>query len=151
MTIPLSEWNEMKEQNKRILAFLSQNIDESPHDQVGDEMLTQNPEMGKKRKAEVLDDSCESDESVEPDYDDQTDLMINCSQTKKDQTCRKSDLEQPSENEMTEIEQDFDVAEKLGPEMAKTIAKLVDGTMAKARCQMTNSKKKWTDMLGLKI
>ena len=94
--------------------------------------------MGKKHKAEVLDDSCKSDESVEPDYDDQTDLMINCSQTKKDQTCRKSDLEQLSENEMTEIEQDFDVAEKLGPEVAETIAKLVDGTMAKG--QMSDDK-----------
>ena len=82
------------------------------------------------------DDSCESDESVEPDYDDQIDLMINCSQTKKDQTCRKTDLEQPSE--MTEIEQDFDVAEKLGPEVAETIAKLVDGTMAKG--QMSDDK-----------
>ena len=28
---------------------------------------------------------------------------------------------------MTEIEQDFDLAEKLGPEVAETIAKLVDG------------------------
>ena len=110
--------------NKRILAFLSQNIGKSPHDQVGDEMLTQNHETGKKRKAEVLDDSCESDESVEPDYDDQIDLMINCSQTNKDQTCRKT-VEQPSE--MSEIEQDFDLAEKLGPEVAETIAKLVDG------------------------
>ena len=62
--------------------------------------------------------------------------MINCSQTKKDQTCRKTDLEQPSE--MTEIEQDFDVAEKLGPEVAETIAKLVDGTMAKG--QMSGDK-----------
>ena len=132
VTIPLTEWNERKEQYKRILAFLSQNIGKSPHDQVGDEMLTPNPEMGKKRK-EVLDDSCESDESVEPDYDDQIDLMINCSQTKKDQTYRKSDLEQPSENEMTETEWDFDVAEKLGPEVAETIAKLVDGTMAKGQ------------------
>ena len=42
MTIPLTEWNEMREQNKRILAFLSQNIGESPYDQVSDEMLTQN-------------------------------------------------------------------------------------------------------------
>ena len=73
---------------------------------------------------------------MEPDYDDQTDLMINCSQTKKDQTCRKTYLEQPSE--MTEIEQDFDLAEKLGPEVAETIAKLVDGTMAKG--QMSDDK-----------
>ena len=73
---------------------------------------------------------------MEPDYDDQIDLMINCSQTKKDQTCRKTDLEQPSE--MTETEQDFDVAEKLGPEVAETIAKLVDGTMAKG--QMSDGK-----------
>ena len=136
VTIPLTEWNEMKEQNKRILAFLSQNIGESPHDQVGDEMLTQNPETGKKRKAEVFDDTCESDESVEPDYDDQIDLMISCSQTKKYQTCRKTDLEQPSE--MTDIEQDFDVAEKLGPVAAETIAKLFDGTMAKG--QMSDDK-----------
>jgi len=99
-------------------------------------MLTPNPETGKKRKARVLDDSCESDVTVEPDYNDQTDLMVNCSQTKKDQTCRKTDLEQPSE--MTEIEQDSDVAEKLGPEVAETIIKLVDGTMAKG--QMSGDK-----------
>ena len=136
VTIPLTEWNEMKEQNKRILAFLSQNIGESPHDQVGDEMLTQNPETGKKRKARVLDDLCKLDETVEPDYNDQTDLMVNCSQTKKDQICRKTDLEQPSE--MTETEQDSDVAEKLGPEVAETIIKLVNGTMAKG--QMSGDK-----------
>ena len=39
---------------------------------------------------------------------------------------------------MTEIEQGFDVAEKLGPEVAETIAKLVDGTVAKG--QMSNDK-----------
>ena len=38
---------------------------------------------------------------MEPDYDDQIDLMINCSQSKKDQTSKKTDLEQPSE--MTEM------------------------------------------------
>ena len=87
----------------------------------------------------MVDDSCESDESVEPDYDDQIDLMINCSQTKKDQTCRKTDLEQPSE--MTETEHDFDVAEKLGPEVAETIAKLVDGTVVTvANGQMSDDK-----------
>ena len=49
--------------------------------------------------------------------------MIKCSETKKDQTCRNTDLEQSSE--MAEIKHDFDVAEKLGPEMAETIANLV--------------------------
>ena len=89
--------------------------------------------MGNNKKAEVLDDLCESDESVELDYDDQTDVMMNGSKTKKDQTCRNTDLDQPSE--MAETEQDFDVAEKLGPEVAETTTKLVGGTMAKGRRQ----------------
>ena len=55
--------------------------------------------------------------------------MIKCSETKKDQTCRNTDLEQPSE--MAEIKHDFDVAEKLWPEMAETIVKLVGSTVAK--------------------
>ena len=54
VTIPLTEWNEMKEQNKRILAFLSQNIGESPHDQAGDEMLTQTPKRAKNVKQKCL-------------------------------------------------------------------------------------------------
>ena len=53
--------------------------------------------------------------------------MIKCSETKKDQTCRNTDLEQPSQ--MAEIKHDFDVAEKLGPEMAETVAKLAKGQM----------------------
>ena len=54
VTIPLTEckWNEMKEQNERLLAFLSQDIGESPHDQVGDEMLT--PKRAKNVKQEWL-------------------------------------------------------------------------------------------------
>ena len=39
---------------------------------------------------------------------------------------------------MTETKQDFDVAEKLGPEVAETIATLVNGTMAKG--QMSDDK-----------
>ena len=53
-----------------------------------------------------------------------------------DQTCRKTEWEPPPE--MKEIEQDFDVAEKLGPEEAETITKLVDGTVA--NWQMSDDK-----------
>lgn len=45
-------------------------------------------------------------------------------------------MDQPSE--MAETEQDFDAAEKPGPEVAETITKLVGGTMAKG--QMTDDK-----------
>ena len=61
--------------------------------------------------------------------------MIKCSEIKKDQTCRNTDLEQPSQ--MAEIKHDFDVAEKLGPEMAETVAKLAKGQM-----WVTDSKEK---------
>lgn len=70
----------------RILAFLSQNTGKSPDDQEDDEMLTQITIWATTKKAEVLDDLCESDESVEPYYDDQTDVMINSTKTKKNQT-----------------------------------------------------------------
>ena len=98
------------------MAFLSQNIGESLYDQVGDEMLTQNPETGKKVKQKCLmTRACRINQWSHITMIKLIQWSI-YSQTKMDQTCRKTEWEPPPE--MKEIEQDFDVAEKLGPEEA---------------------------------
>lgn len=135
VTIPISDWNNMKKQNERILALLGQGQGqtegESPDDH-GSKMTQR-----QKRKAESQESGDESD-SFE-DYDDQIESMI---RVNEGETCGQTCGTSNSDTEMAEIEQEFDNAEKLAPEIPEGIAKLVDETMAKGQISEEKMKEK---------
>ncbi|XP_070192372.1 uncharacterized protein [Littorina saxatilis] len=128
VTLPISDWEKMKSQNEKILKFLTMVVDKD-----GDSPQTK---QSKKRKREVSDD----EQSVETGVDDFDHLLEEMCKTQASESRPEAELNDPNESEiMNELEQDFDISETLGDEVADRIAKRVS-VMAKG--QMTEEKMK---------
>ena len=122
VTIPIKDWNEMKQQNNRILRMLQEMDSEQP-----DSGMEEDRPTPRKRKRE---EAVESD----VDFDSEVDKLI-----KPTESVAQGGNRDHIDQNLAELEQDYDREEETGPEVNEQFAKLV-ATMAKGR--MTEEKKK---------
>lgn len=124
VTIPIRDWDEMKKQNNRILKMLQEMEAAEQPDSGREEELEEN--RPRKRKRE----EAESD----VDFDSEVDKLI-----EPTENAAKDTEQDKIDQDLVELEQDYDREEEVGPEVNEQFAKLV-ATMAKGK--MTEEKKK---------
>ena len=142
VTLPIEEWEEMKQQNIRILNMLAQSQNGGDSPRFGASRCES--WLGKRKNTEEVDLEADYDD-VHDDYDIDGAIHAMIDQAQTQNSRPETVQNQTGENDvMGQLEQEFDTKEVLGDEDSDRVANLIT-VMAKGQMSVKKFKEKVTE------